>query len=225
MSICSGKRTPQPHIRTYGRDLGVAYRRTLYCVALYVMVVFAATGVMAEASASTVTGTVTIFRFEKARDVLVYLEGAQDTEAAPVSKLAVMDRIKKEFVPRVLPVLRGTEVIFRSSDSILHSAHAFRGRESLFNVLLRVGGVPIRKVFNELGEVVVLCDMHQEMASYIIVLETSYAGVTNSDGRYEIPNVPPGKYTLRTWHEMLTPIVKNIVIRSDEDIKVDLELE
>ncbi len=39
------------------------------------------------------------------------------------------------------------------------------------------------------------------MNGYIVVSPTPYFAVTDKSGNYEIKNVPPGKYTIKTWSE------------------------
>ncbi len=41
------------------------------------------------------------------------------------------------------------------------------------------------------------------MEGYVVVLETPYYAVSAKDGSYAIKDVPPGKYTLKIWHEKL----------------------
>jgi hypothetical protein len=41
------------------------------------------------------------------------------------------------------------------------------------------------------------------MEAYIVVTPNSYFAMTKSDGAFEIKDVPPGKYTLKVWHESL----------------------
>jgi hypothetical protein len=42
------------------------------------------------------------------------------------------------------------------------------------------------------------------MSALIVVLSTPYFATSRADGRYQIPNVPPGEYTLRVLHERAT---------------------
>ena len=37
------------------------------------------------------------------------------------------------------------------------------------------------------------------------VLDHPFFAVTDDDGTFTIPNLPPGKYTLEAWHEELGP--------------------
>jgi len=39
------------------------------------------------------------------------------------------------------------------------------------------------------------------MSGYVVVVPTPYFAVTDKDGNFEIKNIPPGKYTLKTWSE------------------------
>ena len=39
------------------------------------------------------------------------------------------------------------------------------------------------------------------MSGYLVVVPTPYFAVTDSNGEYVIKDVPPGKYTLKTWSE------------------------
>src|SRR5438876_887510 len=44
------------------------------------------------------------------------------------------------------------------------------------------------------------CNIHSWMRSYLGVLDHPYLAVTKDDGAFTIPNLPPGTYTLTTWH-------------------------
>jgi len=45
-----------------------------------------------------------------------------------------------------------------------------------------------------------------------VVTPNSYFAVTGNDGAFEIKDVPPGKYTLRLWHEELGEEFRKIEI-------------
>ena len=46
-----------------------------------------------------------------------------------------------------------------------------------------------------------LCNVHPEMAGYIVVSPTPYFAETDASGNYKIDNVPDGKYNVVAWHE------------------------
>ena len=45
------------------------------------------------------------------------------------------------------------------------------------------------------------CNIHAWMSAYFVVLKTSHASVTQNDGTFRLPDVPPGRYTVTAWHE------------------------
>jgi len=182
-------------------------------------------GLVAEAHAGTITGKVTVSGVKDARNAVVYIDRIEGKVFKPPTEPARIDQINKEFVPHVLPILKGRGVTFLNSDALLHSVHCYRGHTSLFNQAMPAGAKPITKIFTEPGEIAVLCAVHPEMAAYIIVLETPYAAVTTADGHYEIADVPPGSYTLKTWHEKLKPVSRTLTIQGEQTVTVDLELK
>jgi len=56
------------------------------------------------------------------------------------------------------------------------------------------------------------------------VLETPYFAVTDKDGNYSIKNVPPGKYTLKIWHEKLKGKEVAITVPEKEDVVQNFEI-
>lgn len=117
---------------------------------------------------------------------------------------AVMDQQDKEFVPHVLAVQVGTEVIFPNKDNIRHHVYSFSPAKK-FELPLYKGtqAAPVR--FDRPGIVVLGCNIHDWMLGYIAVLETPYFAPTGADGRAEIADVPAGTYEVRLWHPRLLP--------------------
>jgi len=58
--------------------------------------------------------------------------------------------------------------------------------------------------------VALLCNVHPEMAGYIIVSPTPYFAETDASGNYKIENVPDGKYNVVAWHEGMKPQTKSV---------------
>ncbi len=198
-------------------------RRTL--LAMCCGVLWLTVSVTAETHAGTITGKVTASGVKDARDTVVYVDRIDGVEFPAPATPAVLRQINKEFVPHVLPILKGGSVSFSNSDGILHNVHLYQGRRSLFNLATPAGAKPITKIFREPGEVAVLCDVHPEMSAYIIVLETPYAAVTAEDGHYTIADVPPGTYTLKTWHEKLKPLTTTVTVEGESTVEVNVELK
>ncbi len=124
----------------------------------------------------------------------------QSSHSAP----AVMDQRNKTFVPHILAVEAGTVVRFPNSDPIFHNAFSnYEGR--VFDLGLYPPGTSRHVAFDRPGIVRVFCNIHSAMSAVIVVVPSPWFAVTVRDGTFSIPNVPPGEYLLRVFHERATP--------------------
>jgi len=59
------------------------------------------------------------------------------------------------------------------------------------------------------------------MRSYVAVFNHPYFAVTGKDGSFELPNLPPGTYTIKAWHEKLGTATQQVTIGANETKRVD----
>jgi hypothetical protein len=124
----------------------------------------------------------------------------------------------------VLPILKGTTVDFLNSDDVQHNVFA-PGKVEKFNLgTWGLGGVR-EYTFDKPGEVIILCNVHSEMVSYIIILENTYFAKTDKEGNFRIENIPPGTYVLKTWHEKMKSAPQEITVAQRETKEIPLELK
>jgi hypothetical protein len=135
-----------------------------------------------------------------------------------------MDQKNLSFVPHVLPVLVGTKVNFLNSDDVLHNVFSPDNCGGKFNLGSWPKGQEKSYVFDKPCFVTLLCNVHPEMGAYIAVLETPYFAVTDKEGNYLIKNVPPGKYTLKIWHEELKGQEVSITMPDKGDLVQDFSI-
>lgn len=176
-----------------------------------------------DASAGTIKGKVSSSRLKTPRDILVYVETIEDKEFVPPEEPAQMNQLNLVFTPRVLPVLKGTAVEFLNSDTLKHNV--FGVGDFDFDLGTWTKGIIKTYSFEQLGEVAILCNVHPEMEAYIVVLQNPYFAVTDSEGNYQIKDVPAGKYKLKTWHDRLRPIIKDVEVPAAGEIVIDFELK
>lgn len=177
--------------------------------------------------ASGIRGKITCRGTRDSAHVVVYVlspGNPRDGNFPAAPKEAVMDQLNLTFVPHVLPVSRGTRVAFPNSDEVRHNVFS-PSKAKRFNLGTYPQGVVKHVVFDQPGEVALLCNVHAEMSAYVIVLETPYFAVTDKQGHYQISNVPPGEYLLKTWHEKLPPAQRQVVVEKDRFVTVDLEMK
>jgi len=150
-----------------------------------------------------IKGSISVRGVRNPQNVLVYLEKVEG-EHKPPEKPAEMDQKKLKFVPHILPIVKGTTVRFMNSDPILHNVFWPKSKDGSYKShnLGTWGKGGVRKyTFKKEGWVVMLCNVHPEMEGHIVILQNPFWALADKAGDYEIKNVPPGKYTLKTWYE------------------------
>jgi plastocyanin len=156
---------------------------------------------------------------------VVYLEAS--TPATPAAgKTAVMDQKGLVFVPHVLVVQTGTTVDFLNSDKVQHNVFwpSISGdKKKTHNLGTWPQGQKKQFKFDDPGVVTLLCNVHPEMAAFIIVSPTPYFAETDADGAYTIANVPDGEYTANGWHEGKKLQSKKITVKGDTSADFTLQ--
>ncbi len=139
----------------------------------------------------------------KGRSV-VYVDAiAGKTFPAP-KEHPVMDQKGLVFAPHIIAVQQGTTVDFLNSDTVQHNVYwtAISGdKKASKNLGTWPKGEKRPFTFDKAGVVPVLCNVHPDMAGYIIVSPTPYFAETDDSGNYKIKDVPDGSYSLVVWHE------------------------
>jgi plastocyanin len=164
-------------------------------VTLAVLLSFAAT-----AWAGEIAGKVSGAKGE----TVVYLQApAGKTYPAPTQK-PLMDQKGLMFQPHILAVQQGTTVEFLNSDSVQHNVFwpSISGDKKLgHNLGTWPQGQKRAFKFDNPGVAPLLCNVHPEMAGYIVVSPTPYFATTDAKGNYKIADVPDGDYKITAWNE------------------------
>jgi plastocyanin len=157
---------------------------------------------------------------------VVYLESASGAVAPAAEKTAVMDQKGLLFQPHVLVVQTGTTVEFLNSDKVQHNVFwpSISGdKKKGHNMGTWPQGEKRPFKFADPGVVSLLCNVHPEMAGYIIVSPTPYFAETAADGAYTLANVPDGDYTITAWHEGKKVQSKKISVKGDTTADITLQ--
>ncbi len=136
------------------------------------------------------------------RRAVVYLDPAprQALEELPQGH-ARMDQRNEEFVPHVLAITVGTIVDFPNNDTKFHNVFSLSSVKT-FDLGRYPAGRSKSVRFDKSGIVPVNCDIHSHMQAFILVFNHPFFALVDDDGRYTLPNVPPGNYTLKVWSEI-----------------------
>ena len=173
---------------------------------------------------ATLNGTITISGTQ-AEGAIVYLESPENPARPPTAARAAMDQKNLNFVPRVLPVVRGTVVTFTNSDNVLHNVFSPSAGAGKFDLGSYSQGEARSVTLNEPGDVLILCNIHMEMEAHVLVLKDPYSAVVAPDGSFQIAEVPSGRYTLRIWHERLLPYTQTLDVPATGTLTVGLRVK
>jgi len=176
-----------------------------------------------QAQATTLEGSASVDG-RPALNAVVYLERTAGTAAPPPPAPArtVMDQKNLGFRPEVLPVMRGTVIEFTNSDDVQHNVFSPSAIAGKFNLGTYGPGATRTVTLDELGDVRVLCNIHMEMEAHILVLDGPYFSSVASDGRYYIPDVPTGTYTLKVWQEQWLPFAQSVALPESGTLTVNI---
>lgn len=157
--------------------------------------------------------------------IFVYLEKAPTRAPTQELEAATFDNKSCRFNPHALFVQVGQTVNVLNSDPIAHNTHTYpSGRNTAFNQVVQAGGAPLPFVYNraEQQPVEVKCDFHVWMKGYHLVLDHPWGAVTDADGRFELPELPPGDYQFRIWHERAGFLERSRKVKINGDQTLDI---
>ena len=205
--------------------------------AIFSLIIFVLFISPANTFAGEISGTVKVKGLRTPANVLVYLAKAPPIAIDLSNTKFVMDQQNLEFMPHILPVPVGSTVHFPNNDKVDHNVFSM-SRTKKFNLGSYKPGESKTVVFDKPGIVEMRCDVHAEMAAYILVLKSPYFAVTDKTGRFKIPDydylkkvgltgidsLAAGKYSIKTWHEKLKTKKIAVVVPENGEIGIQLDL-
>jgi plastocyanin len=191
------------------------------------VLVFAMAAQLAQAAAVQVAVTDAADR--PLADAVVTLEPA--TGRLPVKPMGGVQiaQVRRQFDPRVTVVTVGTPVAFPNFDTVRHHVYSFSPART-FELKLYAGAPPEPVVFDKPGVAVLGCNIHDQMAAWVVVVDTPLHARSAASGMARIDGVPAGSYRLRVWHPALeasveAPAIALGVDTTDVDRRVRLNVK
>lgn len=136
-------------------------------------------------------------------DAVVFLESPEARRLVKPLVGAEIVQDGRQFLPAVMVVPKGTEVLFPNRDKVRHHVYSFSPAKK-FEIKLYSGTHSNPVHFDQPGVVVLGCNIHDRMVAWVVVVDTPYFAQSDAvAGKARIDGVPPGRYTLRTWHARL----------------------
>jgi hemoglobin len=140
------------------------------------------------------------------------------------AKVRVMEQRDKSFAPRLMAVPVGSTVAFPNFDSIYHNVFSL-SQPQRFDLGLYKNGDMRQMVFDKPGIVRIGCNIHANMAAYLVVVDAPHYVVADQDGGFAFQSLRPGKYKVQAWSERSSePVNTEVTIKAgDNRAAIDLK--
>jgi hypothetical protein len=147
------------------------------------------------------------------KNVVVYLTDITKGKKMEGNMQPVLDQKGCHYVPHVQVVPVHATLQVKSSDPILHNVHSFLNGSTVINFAMPPQpGLVLTKKLDKAGGQQLKCDVHSFMTGAVFVAANPYYALTGDDGTFEIKDVPPGSYTISTWHQVAGAVVQPITV-------------
>ncbi|HUR32954.1 MAG TPA: carboxypeptidase regulatory-like domain-containing protein [Vicinamibacterales bacterium] len=156
------------------------------------------------------------------RSVVVYLKDVRYTGPLPAARAQIRQE-HESFSPRVVAVTRGSTIDFPNFDPYFHNVFSLSGAAT-FDLGRYPEGQLRSRQFTKAGVIKVYCHIHSQMSATIVVLDHPYFATPDADGRFTIPDVPAGEYTLVGWHERVGEHASRITVPAGGTTQADVSL-
>jgi len=157
-------------------------------------------------------------------NTVIYLVPTVAASARTTPADASIAMIGRAFVPRVRVVTPGSRVEFPNQDPFSHNIFSTTPG-AVFDLGLYQSGRTRDTQFRRAGVFPVYCNIHPRMTAFVVVVPSPYFTLVGADGRWTIPNVPAGLYTMHLWHERAAettqPLQVDAAGQSGVDVTVD----
>jgi plastocyanin len=157
---------------------------------------------------------------------VVTLEPAQGKWKPRPPKDRVMEQRNRDFAPKMLVVRVGSTVSFPNFDTVYHNVFS-RSEARAFDLGIYKNGQSRELVFDKEGIVRLGCNLHQNMAGWIVVVSAPHYAVSDEHGAFKFKSLAPGKYKLKAYSEKsLQPTVREVTIApGDNTVSVSVSAD
>ncbi len=202
-----------------GKDAGTSFADAFaaYCMTRLISLAFALALSLAAPLPTGLAGT-TMAGGKTVADAVVWLDASGALRTGKPAE-AVLEQRNLQFSPRVLAVEVGTRVRFPNDDRVLHNVFSYHDGKPFDLGLYPVGEMKYVP-FDHPGLSRVFCNIHSQMAAYVMVVDSPYFAVSDASGRFVIAGVPDGSYRYHAWRPGGAVINDSVTVRNGAALEV-----
>lgn len=158
------------------------------------------------AIAATVDIAITDANGKPAAGAIVSLAPENGAMPSPsnIANEAVIDQRDQMFVPLVVTIRKGGQVVFANNDATMHQVYSF-SQIKQFEYEIKQGEKSPPVVFDKPGVAAIGCNIHDNMVAFVYVADSPWTVTTDEHGHAKLDHVPDGAYRASVWHPRLAP--------------------
>ncbi len=130
-------------------------------------------------------------------------------------------QVGQRFQPRVLAVPAGSQVEFCNADRVYHSTFSVSAAKR-FDLGKYPPGKRDTVEFARRGVVNLHSDLFPDMSGFVVVTPNHAYARPDSLGRFTLPKLPPGRYTLHAWHPVRGELKRDFEVPKRGEILLEL---
>jgi Carboxypeptidase regulatory-like domain len=133
--------------------------------------------------------------------------------------------------PFVMPVRNGHPMTIVNQDPVVHDIQAYTLQDdytfAMFDRRMVPESVAQKEVRLRKGHYLfrTQCGVHDFMQSWGIAVGNPYFAVTDADGRYTIPDLPPGEYDIIAWHPLMKIRAGHVTVTAGGTARQDFQFD
>lgn len=162
-------------------------------------------------------------------NVVVWIEGLRSGKPVPLERRLELESLNCQLDPRVQGAVTGSGLNVLGHDAFRQHLRFIAAGDTAARTVVLLGRdeqvIPTNLPFASPGMVIVHDADHAWPRAYIAVFDHPYFAVTARDGKFSIDGIPPGKYTLATWHERTGKHEQPIEVTAGGAVKADVVLD
>ena len=160
------------------------------------------------------------------RDVVVTLEKVEAGKPFNKKPINILSENCK-FFPDV-NIVRQDEVFkVDNQDAVMHNSQVYQKERGKIITNLPVppeavieGKVTFMKDYKIFQ---MICGMHEFMQTWGYRVQNPYYHLTQTDGSYNLSNIPPGEYKLVAWHYLMKKVEQMVKVEPNAKLNIDIE--
>ena len=139
---------------------------------------------------------------------------AEGIETPPLPEQTIVTR-RSRFFPQTMAITSGTSVRFPNMDSIEHNVFSLTPGHR-FDVGLYGQGEGRTHRFDGTGTVELFCNVHPNMAAFLLVLDTPFFASPDDEGNFKLDGLPTSPGELLVWNYRAEQPLQRIMLNAGE---------